>query len=192
MNPDPAVGATVSVTPTLPRDRSEEADYYTVLVSPSANLSYALSYTDISEPPFDVTTGLDVDAIYYWQAIASNEGGETPSDRWEFLTSDVIETYTIRYFAEDGGCIDGEPTRVVEEGGDATAVRAVADSGYRFDGRSDGASAVERTDIEIVAGLEVTAGFSRRPVHVQDTRRRKTSRWRDYPRKRSGTKGSPG
>ncbi|MFW5896661.1 MAG: S-layer homology domain-containing protein [Bacillota bacterium] len=163
-SPDPAFGETTSETPTLSWEASSGADDYTVLVSTSTSLANPVIDADVTETSFQVTDELSIDTQYYWQVIARNDSGDAPSDRWEFLTADAVETYTVRYLAGDHGSIEGQATQEVEAGADAATVSAVADSGYRFDEWSDGITTAERTDLSIDADMEVTAGFKKRPI----------------------------
>ncbi|MFO7941645.1 MAG: hypothetical protein R6U92_03250, partial [Bacillota bacterium] len=143
--PDPATGETASVTPTLAWSASTGADDYTVLVSLEEDLTNTVIDTTTTETSLEVLDELEVEETYYWQVIARNESGDAPSDRWDFLTADIVETYTVRYLADENGIIEGEAIQDVEAGADASTVRAVANSGYRFDGWSDGVTTAERT-----------------------------------------------
>ncbi len=163
-SPDPASGETTSTTPTLSWEASADADDYRVLISTSSSLTSPVIDTVVTETSLDVTNELAMDTRYYWQVIARNESGDAPSDRWDFLTADIVETYTVRYLADKDGIIEGEAIQDVEAGADASTVRAVANSGYRFDGWSDGVTTAERTDLDINADLEVTAQFEKRPI----------------------------
>ncbi len=71
-----------------------------------------------------------------------------------------IATYTLTYLAGSNGSIEGESVQTVIEGGDGTAVTAVADAGYQFAGWSDGSTQNPRTDVNVMANLTVTAEFA--------------------------------
>ncbi|MDG6243371.1 MAG: PKD domain-containing protein [Methanolobus sp.] len=85
-SPSPSVGVTTSTSPTLSWS-SENATNYTVKVSTNNDLSGASSYlTTESSVSF---SGLSADTTYYWHVIARNDGGETHSDVWNFITGSV-------------------------------------------------------------------------------------------------------
>ena len=73
--------------------------------------------------------------------------------------SQPTEKYTVTYNASEGGYIQGEATQEVEKGSDASAVTAVANSGYKFKKWSDGKEEAERHDTNITEDKEVTAEF---------------------------------
>ena len=68
--------------------------------------------------------------------------------------------YTLIYSAEANGSITGKALQRIPPGEDGSEVIAVADAGYHFETWSDGVTSVERTDRNVQADLEVTAGFS--------------------------------
>ena len=70
-----------------------------------------------------------------------------------------INTVTVRYIAGAGGTISGEAEQVFVFGGDATAVTAVPNSGYRFAHWSDGNTNATRTDLNVQTDLEFEAIF---------------------------------
>ncbi|MHC5123245.1 MAG: InlB B-repeat-containing protein, partial [Planctomycetota bacterium] len=55
--------------------------------------------------------------------------------------------------------LTGETAQVVAYGADATAVTAVADTGYSFVDWSDGSVENPRTDLAVTANITVTANF---------------------------------
>ena len=68
-------------------------------------------------------------------------------------------TFTLSYFAGEGGTIEGTTEQSVLAGDSGTAVTAVPNSGYAFVGWSDGVMTATRTDIEITSDINVTAEF---------------------------------
>ncbi len=68
-------------------------------------------------------------------------------------------TFTLSYFAGEGGTIEGTTEQSVLAGDSGTAVTAVPNSGYTFVGWSDGVMTATRTDIEITSDINVTAEF---------------------------------
>ncbi|MHC4374669.1 MAG: InlB B-repeat-containing protein, partial [Planctomycetota bacterium] len=71
----------------------------------------------------------------------------------------TIDTFTVDYTAGAGGSLTGETAQVVAYGADATAVTAVADTGYSFVDWSDGSTDNPRTDLAVTANITVTANF---------------------------------
>lgn len=69
--------------------------------------------------------------------------------------------FSARYVSAGGGVIEGETEQTVEEGGDCSAVKAVADDGYRFVIWSDGMTSAVRTDADVVGNVFVTAVFEK-------------------------------
>ena len=72
-----------------------------------------------------------------------------------------INTYTLKYIADEYGTLVGETTQTVEHGADGSAVQAVPDSGYQFVSWSDAKTDNPRTDINITSSLSVAASFER-------------------------------
>ncbi len=104
---------------------------------------------------------------YHWRA------------RWQYLpTMDFTPWYTVgtndanevdiatvfsdnlNYFAGANGVLIGSTTQTVLEGGNGSAVTAVANSGYRFTQWSDGSTANPRIDSAVTKNISVTAEFS--------------------------------
>lgn len=74
--------------------------------------------------------------------------------------------FSARYVSAGGGVIEGETEQTVEEGGDCSAVKAVADDGYRFVIWSDGVLTAERTDYGVKENFAVTAYFAGLETHM--------------------------
>lgn len=72
----------------------------------------------------------------------------------------AIDTYTLTYAAGANGAISGVLSQTVAFGASGAAVRAVADVGYHFVQWSDGSTINPRTDSNVSANLNVTAGFA--------------------------------
>lgn len=70
------------------------------------------------------------------------------------------EAFTLTYTAGANGSITGTSPQTVLSGGDASAVLAVAGSGYHFVNWSDAATANPRTDTNVLASVSVTANFA--------------------------------
>ena len=68
-------------------------------------------------------------------------------------------TFTLSYFAGEGGTIEGTTEQSVLAGDSGTAVTAVPNDGWYFVGWSDGVMTAIRTDIEITSDINVTAEF---------------------------------
>ena len=68
-------------------------------------------------------------------------------------------TFTLSYFAGEGGTIEGTTEQSVLAGDSGTAVTAVPNDGWYFVGWSDGVMTATRTDIEITSDINVTAEF---------------------------------
>lgn len=69
------------------------------------------------------------------------------------------DSFTLTYFADDGGCIIGDATQSIEHGSTAAPVTAVPNQGYLFAGWSDGKLSETRQDSNIKSGSSVTANF---------------------------------
>jgi hypothetical protein len=67
--------------------------------------------------------------------------------------------HTLAYTAGANGSITGDTSQTVEDGKDGTVVKAVADSGYRFNGWSDGGVTAQRCEFVVEDDLSVTASF---------------------------------
>lgn len=76
----------------------------------------------------------------------------------------AINNYTLTYLAGDNGSITGTNSQVVEYGGSASAITAVAAAGFHFVDWSDGSTANPRTDANITGNITVTANFAINPI----------------------------
>ncbi len=87
------------------------------------------------------------------------------------VTADADDYVTLTYNASEGGRIQGQTTQTILKGADAQTVTAVAESGYKFTGWSDGVTTAERTDKDVQSNLTVTAEFQKEstpPVEPDD------------------------
>lgn len=73
--------------------------------------------------------------------------------------------FTLRYSAGVGGIVQGEAEQTVEQGKDATAVTAVAASGYTFEKWSDDVTTTTRQDKTVQADITVIAQFKKGVIH---------------------------
>jgi hypothetical protein len=67
--------------------------------------------------------------------------------------------HTLTYTAGTGGSISGTTQQTVPDGDDGSPVTAVPDSNYLFDQWSDGSTDNPRTDLNVLADIDVTASF---------------------------------
>ena len=72
-----------------------------------------------------------------------------------------IVYFSLSYFAEFGGNIEGNTTQSIEKGYSGETVTAVADTGYEFVKWSDGLTTATRTDINVMDNITVTAIFQK-------------------------------
>ncbi len=72
----------------------------------------------------------------------------------------AVTTVTLNYTAGTGGILTGDASQVVNYGEDGTSVIAVPNTGYYFVDWSDGSTANPRTDINVIANVNVTANFA--------------------------------
>ena len=75
-------------------------------------------------------TGLASNTTYYYRLRAASAGGSSMDSNVISLTT--LQVHTVRFTASEGGHLGGQLTQAIDNGGDCTAVRAVADPGYRF------------------------------------------------------------
>lgn len=89
-------------------------------------------------------------------------GCNSPHTEHEFnnhvCSCGVVESFTVKFIAGEGGRIDGETEQVVEYGKYTTTVTAIDELGYNFDGWSDGVTDIER-EIQVTENLTLTANF---------------------------------
>lgn len=104
------------------------------------------------------STGTKSFAVFY----TANSGGNPIDSPASTPSVTIVTGYTLSYSAGSNGTVSGTATQILASGGNGTAVTAVPNGGYRFDGWSDGSTANPRTDTNISGNVTVTANFSRR------------------------------
>lgn len=156
-NPNPAIGSTASTSPNLSWNAAINADNYRVLVSMDSNMNDPVYSQIITGTSANVSV-LSAGTEYYWQVIARNAGGETPSDLWNFTTSSNIRILT--YTAGTHGEISGMTSQTVVAGQSGTLVTAVPDTGYHFVQWSDDSTDNPRTDTDVNTNISVDASFA--------------------------------
>ena len=72
----------------------------------------------------------------------------------------AITSPVLTYVAGPHGTLTGSTPQTVTFGGSGTAVQALPNSGYQFDGWDDGSTTNPRTDTNVTTSLSVTALFS--------------------------------
>lgn len=72
----------------------------------------------------------------------------------------VLKQYTLVYSTAGNGSIEGVATQAVNHNGDGSEVTAVPAAGFHFVNWSDGVSTPSRTDLGVMADLEVKAHFT--------------------------------
>ena len=78
----------------------------------------------------------------------------------------AIDTFALEYTANPGGTLSGDTSQVVVYGGNGTAVTVVPDTGYHFVEWSDASTENPRTDVNIIADINVTANFALDPITI--------------------------
>ena len=68
-------------------------------------------------------------------------------------------SFTLQYFAGEGGAVVGATEQTVKQGKDGGAVTAVADEGYEFVKWSDGVTTATRQDKKVNGNISVVATF---------------------------------
>ena len=71
----------------------------------------------------------------------------------------AIDTFTLTYFAGEGGKLSGEALQIVNYGSSGVAVAAIAVEHYHFMSWSDGSIVNPRTDVDVNEDITVTASF---------------------------------
>lgn len=99
------------------------------------------------------------EAVY--KCVITNAYGSVISHTCEVTVATVVTEYTVDFTAGTGGSISGSAHQVVAEGGNCTAVEAIPDEGYAFDGwTGDVTSSDNPLTVEnVVANMDITANF---------------------------------
>ena len=99
--------------------------------------------------------------IQWSDGVTTAERMDTGVDSDLSVTAEFsLNEYTLIYTAGEGGSITGEVEQTVNHGDDGSAVTAEPETGYSFEGWSDGVETPERTDTNVQGDLSVTAEFS--------------------------------
>ena len=132
--------------------------------------------------PFDVSGTFNYALDGYWSNSRENEYGQTVVPTKVVATATLANgkvmtaqntnltdaedaeeimpvTFEINYIAGANGTIDGYENQNVVLGGTTSEVTAVPNNGFHFTGWSDGVSSASRSEVNVTAGLEVTANF---------------------------------
>ncbi len=72
----------------------------------------------------------------------------------------AINTYTLDYASGGNGSVTGNTSQTVNYGGNGTPVTAVPNTGYHFVNWSDASTDNPRTDMNVMANVNVTANFA--------------------------------
>lgn len=75
------------------------------------------------------------------------------------IPEEEVEYVTVSYVADEGGLIEGDEVQILEKGGNATEVIAVAEDGWAFVEWSDGVTDPYRSDYRIGEDKEFVAVF---------------------------------
>ncbi|WP_169834459.1 InlB B-repeat-containing protein [Paenibacillus donghaensis] len=105
------------------------------------------------------------DAGYHFVKWSDDVSTATRTDANVLANVDVtasfaVNTYKLNYAAGSNGTLTGSATQTVNSGASGTAVTAVADAGYHFVKWSDDVLTATRTDINVLANVDVTASFA--------------------------------
>jgi len=149
--------------------------YFKKFSSSAATLSYRIDGGEWNM--IETWTGANTDnPATFDQEIAAVAGKTNVQFKWNYVGSyayywcvDDIEltgtvassNYAVVYVAGSNGDVTGELNQTVDHATDATAVTAVANSGYLFSQWSDGKTDNPRTDVNVTANISVTAIFTR-------------------------------
>ena len=95
--------------------------------------------------------------------IKSSQRIDTGVEESKTITAqfEKIEYVSVKYIASEGGAVYGELNQKVEVGEDCTQVYAVAETGYRFVGWSDGIKSSQRIDTGVEESKTITAQFEK-------------------------------
>ncbi len=109
-----------------------------------------------------------------YEFVKWSDGIETAERTDQNITADKTFTaifekknYTVKYKTDGNGRIAWKQTQTVAYGGNAAAVTAVPNEGYKFVKWSDGVETSERTDKNIIADKTVMAIFEKRNYIVK-------------------------
>ncbi|MGD8192157.1 beta strand repeat-containing protein [Brevibacillus ginsengisoli] len=115
-------------------------------------------------------SGTEVTAIpdTEYHFVSWSDGVTTASRTDKDVTSDLnvtakfaINEHTLDYVAGANGTITGTASQTVNHGESGTEVTATPNTGYHFEGWSDGVTTASRKDSNVTANLSVTANFAK-------------------------------
>lgn len=106
-------------------------------------------------------------ATYGYRFLGWSDGVKE-TERQDIATKDITATakferitFKAEYTANGGGKISGNGCQIIGQGDNAETVTAVADGGYEFTGWSDGVKEAERTDLNVLSDITVSAWFKK-------------------------------
>jgi hypothetical protein len=112
--------------------------------------------SNISGSDFDATNNPDLTCIQV-DDVAYSTTNWTNKDAAASYNTNC--TPTLQYTAGANGTISGTTSQTVNYGADGSPVTAVPNTGYHFVNWSDGSTQNPRTDLNVVANINVTANF---------------------------------
>lgn len=92
---------------------------------------------------------------------SDNYQGGSRAGTWATVSGTSTQIIrTLTYTAGTHGSVTGSTSQMIVNGGNGTAVTAVADGGYHFVNWSDASTTNPRTDMSVTANLSVMANFA--------------------------------
>lgn len=147
------------------------ADHFSLKYASDSNGTIA-GTVDQTVTPFESGTEIEAVPNPGYHFVSWSDGYPTALRTDTNVAADVdataafeINSYELTYTAGANGTLSGDLDQTVTHGSDATAVEAIADTGYHFVKWSDDVLTALRTDAAITSDLDVTAGFE---VNIYD------------------------
>jgi uncharacterized repeat protein (TIGR02543 family) len=144
--------------------------FLSIAVYGSEPLSYQwkkdnVNITGATSPVYQKLSVVDSDEAAY-KCVITNAYGSVISHVCEVTVATVVTQYTVDFIAGAGGGISGDIDQLVNEGDDCTAVEAVPDEGYEFNGWTGDITSSDNplTVHNVVANMSITANFLLIPV----------------------------
>jgi hypothetical protein len=114
---------------------------------------------------WEARTSSDINILNDWRetkayAIHVSQSGAL----YDGFQNAEARSYSLTYTAGTNGSVTGTTTQTVPEGGTGDPVTAVPDTGYSFDGWSDGSMDNPRTETDVASNVNVTANFVATPA----------------------------
>jgi uncharacterized repeat protein (TIGR02543 family) len=96
-----------------------------------------------------------------YKCVVTNVYGSTVSHVCEVTVVTAVTQYTVDFTAGAGGSISGSTSQLVDEGDDCTAVEAMPNEGYEFNGWTEDVTSSENplTVHNVVTNMNITANF---------------------------------